>query len=294
MTSLTIAHFAPQGGAALAAAPPATTSSPTGRRHCPCLLPSPQRPTTGDQGSAQLASPARRRPRVDSDGCRRRRRPLRAAGAPPAHPSRWTAHAAAPAAGDRDRGRASASRTSTRRRTSPLRPTRRRRLAAQQQQLVAEDGSSALSSPASNRPSGSSPPRRRWACVPRAHWAHVVASPAPRDRIATRGAAHSSDTNSTLQQLVGALAGDFGGSGTGSMNPRRRSVAIGAVRARACVQRRPRRPPSRALARARVSRHGDRRLRPPRPDPGDPGQVAAAQAAPSRTPRRSRCTPPAA
>jgi hypothetical protein len=89
------------------------------------------------------------------------------------------------------------------------------RLAAQQEQLVAEDGQ--LSSELARL--GSS--ERIIAAAqtvgmrPAGKWASVVASPAPVIGSPPAEQLTSSESNSTLQQLVAALAGDFGGSATG-------------------------------------------------------------------------------
>jgi cell division protein FtsL len=89
------------------------------------------------------------------------------------------------------------------------------RLAAQQQQLVAQDSqlSAELSRlEASERIIKAAQdmgmrPAARWALV--AALPHNVISSPPAEQLT------GSDTNSTLQQLVGALGGAFGGSGTG-------------------------------------------------------------------------------
>ncbi len=89
------------------------------------------------------------------------------------------------------------------------------RLAAQQEQLVAEDGqlSSELARLGSSERIISA--AQTLGMHPAGHWAFVVASPAPVIGSPPAEQLTSSETNSTLQQLVGALAGDFGGSATG-------------------------------------------------------------------------------
>ena len=97
--------LSPRGEPQLAAAPPATLSPPARHRRCPLLRPistshhwrSGQCPTSVPRAAPTVTSAPGNR--------RRRRRPLRTAGAPPAHPSRRSAHAAAAAACDRDRRR---------------------------------------------------------------------------------------------------------------------------------------------------------------------------------------------
>lgn len=89
------------------------------------------------------------------------------------------------------------------------------RLSAQQQQLVAQDSqlSAELSRlEASERIIKAAQdmgmrPAAKWALVAAAP--HSVISSPPAEQLT------GSDTNSTLQQLVGALGGAFGGSGTG-------------------------------------------------------------------------------
>ena len=88
------------------------------------------------------------------------------------------------------------------------------RLAAQQQQLVAED--SQLSAELSRLEASERiiAEAQHMGMRPAAKWARVVAAPhsviaAPPEQLT------GSDTNGTLEQLVGALDGAFGGSGTG-------------------------------------------------------------------------------
>ncbi len=89
------------------------------------------------------------------------------------------------------------------------------KLAAVQQQLVAEDGqlSSELARLGSSERIISA--AQTLGMHPAAHWANVVASPAPVIGSPPAEQLTSSETTSTLQQLVAALAGDFGGSAAG-------------------------------------------------------------------------------
>jgi cell division protein FtsL len=89
------------------------------------------------------------------------------------------------------------------------------RLAAQQEQLVAEDGQlgSELARLGSSERIISA--AQTLGMHQASHWANVVASPSPVIGSPPAEQLTSSETNSTLQQLVAALAGDFGGSTTG-------------------------------------------------------------------------------
>jgi hypothetical protein len=89
------------------------------------------------------------------------------------------------------------------------------KLAAVQEQLVAEDGqlSSELARLGSSERIISA--AQTLGMHPAGHWANVEASPAPVIGSPPAEQLTSSESTSTLQQLVAALAGDFGGSATG-------------------------------------------------------------------------------
>jgi hypothetical protein len=89
------------------------------------------------------------------------------------------------------------------------------RLAAVQGQLVAEDAqlSSELARLGSSERIISA--AQTLGMLPASRWARVVASPAPVIGSPPAEQLTSSETNGTLEQLVAALAGEFGGSTTG-------------------------------------------------------------------------------
>jgi hypothetical protein len=89
------------------------------------------------------------------------------------------------------------------------------RLAAQQEQLIAQNGqlSGELSRLQSSERIISA--AQDLGMHPAARWAQIVASPSPVIGSPPAEQLTSSQTNSTLQQLVAALAGDFSGSGSG-------------------------------------------------------------------------------
>jgi cell division protein FtsL len=89
------------------------------------------------------------------------------------------------------------------------------RLASQQQQLVAQD--SQLSAELSRLQSSERiiAAAQEMGMRPAAKWAFVVAAPHNLITSPPTEQLTGSDTNSTLQELVGALDGAFGGSGTG-------------------------------------------------------------------------------
>ena len=89
------------------------------------------------------------------------------------------------------------------------------RLAAQQQQLVAQD--SQLSAELSRLESSERiiAAAQHMGMRPAAKWAFVAAAPHSVITSPPPSSSRGATTNSTLQQLVGALDGAFGGSGTG-------------------------------------------------------------------------------
>jgi cell division protein FtsL len=89
------------------------------------------------------------------------------------------------------------------------------RLAAQQEQLIAQNAQLASELERLQSSERIITAAQNLGMHPAARWANVEASPSPVIGSPPAEQLTSSESNSTLQQLVAALAGDFGGSASG-------------------------------------------------------------------------------
>ena len=179
-TAPSLTFALPQGGAAARSGSPRHRLSPDGRRALPVVSFRPSQTSHHWRSGQCPTSVPRAAPIVAGSGQRRRRRrALRTAGAPPAHPSRRSAHALAVAAGDRHRSghrhRLRQPDGACHHRDLPGDEVWRRCRSSSSPRTA----SSAASWRLPDRPSASSRRRRPWACIPPNRWARVVASPAP-------------------------------------------------------------------------------------------------------------------